>query len=129
MIQAYITHNKTRITAARYRNPSFDFYKATYGPYMARLNNRHIAPEKLDKWSRMRWDTSTGKDTYPRMLPLEIKVKKGDRPLTLSASSADCFGVIVMPSHDRDFMYLTIANLHHLSRADWLFNGYIDPIY
>ena len=129
MIQAMMAHGRNKITAARYRNPSFDFYKAKYGPLAAKLNLRHIDPAKLDPWSRMRWDTSTGKDTYPRMLPLEINVKKGDKALSLSVSTADCFGVIIMPSKDREFMYLTIANLHHMSRADWLFNGYLNPIY
>ena len=129
MIQAYISHRKKQITAARYRNPSFDFYKAKYGPLMARLHNRSIDPATLDPWSRMRWDTSTGKDTYPRMLPLEIDVNKGEKPLVLKVHSADCFGVIVMPSSDRQFMYFTIANLHHMSRADWMFDGYLEPIY
>ena len=127
--QAYIYHGKVKITAARYRNPSFDFYKAEYGPYKARWNNPGVDEKTLSPWSRLRWDTSTGKDTYPRMLPLEITIKGKHKPLKLTANTADCYGVILLPSEDRDFMYFTIANLHHISRADWLFNGYLDPIY
>ena len=127
--QAQIYHGKVKITAARYRNPSFDFYKAEYGPYKARWNNPGVDEKTLSPWSRLRWDTSTGKDTYPHMLPLEITIKGKDKPLKLTANTADCYGVILLPSEDRDFMYFTIANLHHISRADWLFNGYLDPIY
>ena len=127
--QAYIHHGKVKITAARYRNPSFDFYKAEYGPYKARWNTPGVDEKTISPWSRLRWDTSTGKDTYPHMLPLEITIKGKHKPLKLTANTADCYGVILLPSEDRDFMYFTIANLHHISRADWLFNGYLDPIY
>ena len=129
MIQAYAYYGKQKITAARYRNPSFDFYKAKFGPYMARWNNPDVDPKTLDPWSRPRWDTSTGRDTYPRMLPLEINVDGKIPHISISTFSADCYGVILLPSEDREFMYLTISNLHHMSRADWLFNGYLDPIY
>ena len=124
VMQATIWNGKQELVAARIRNPGFEYYKATYGPFPARWENRTAKENKIDPWSRFRWDIATDKDTYPRIsnLPLETEIKAGNKPLSLAAH-AECAGVILLPSEDNEFMYLVARDLLNMSRADWLFDS------
>ncbi|MBO5900655.1 MAG: hypothetical protein J6Q80_07950, partial [Lentisphaeria bacterium] len=97
--------------------------KATYGPFPARWEKRTAKENSIDPWSRFRWDIATGKDTYPRVsnMPLETEIKAGNKALTLAAHT-ECAGVILLPSDDKFFMYMTARNLLSMNRADWMFN-------
>ena len=123
VMQATIWNGKQDLVAARTRNPGFEYYKATYGPFPARWEKRTAKENSIDPWSRFRWDIATGKDTYPRVsnMPLETEIKAGNKALTLAAHT-ECAGVILLPSDDKFFMYMTARNLLSMNRADWMFN-------
>ena len=123
VMQATIWNGKEELVGARTRNPGFEFYKATYGPFPARWANRTAKENSIDPWSRFRWDIATGKDTYPRIsnVPLTTVIKSGNKPLLLAAHT-ECAGVILLPAEDRHFMYMTARNLLNMNRADWMFN-------
>ena len=123
VMQATIWNGRQDFVAARTRNPGFEYYKATYGPFPARWANRTAEENSIDPWSRFRWDIATGKDTYPRIsnMPLELEVKAGNKPLLLAAHT-ECAGVILLPSKDQSFMYEAARNLLNMSRADWMFD-------
>ena len=124
VMQATIWNGKQELIASRTRNPGFEYYKATYGPYPARWENQTPEEKRIDPWSRFRWDIATGKDTYPRIsnMPLETEIKAGNAPLQLAAYT-ECAGVILLPAEDKFFMYMTARNLLNMSRADWLFQN------
>ena len=124
VMQATIWNGKQELVGARTRNPGFEYYKATYGPFPARWENRTEKENKIDPWSRFRWDIATGKDTYPRLsnMPLATEIKAQNKPLQLAAHT-ECAGVILLPAEDEEFMYLTARNLLNMSRADWMFDN------
>ena len=123
-MQSTIWNGKQELVGARTRNPGFEYYKATYGPYPARWENQTAEEKRIDPWSRFRWDVATDKDTYPRIsnMPLETQIKAGNAPLLLAAYT-ECAGVILLPAEDKYFMYMVARNLLNMSRVDWLFQN------
>ncbi len=124
VMQTTIHNGKQELVGARTRNPGFEYYKATYGPFPARWVNRTDKENSINPWSRFRWDVATGKDTYPRIsnVPLLTEIKAGNKPLHINAHT-ECAGVILLPAEDRYFMYMTARNLLNMSRADWMFDN------
>ena len=122
IMQASMWNGKQSLVASRVRNPGFEYYKATYGPYPARWVNLTAKEKSIDPWSRFRWDVATDKDNYPKVsnMPLLTEIKAGNAPLSLAAHT-ECAGVILLPAEDTFFMYMTARNLLNMSRADWLF--------
>ena len=125
VMQATIRNGKQELVGARTRNPGFEYYKATYGPFPARWKNRTEKENKIDPWSRFRWDVATGKDTYPRVsnMPFETVITENNAPLKLLAHT-ECAGVILLPAEDNFFMYMTARNLLNMNRADWQFDSF-----